>query len=80
MWLRFNCSSNQTISTGYWIDFQAKADLGFYNLNPKVLRLFCQWLVTWRDSWTMEWKVRQDFWHKTMGRYTKQPIKKRYFI
>ena len=24
-------------------------------------------------------EVRQDFWRKTIGRYTKQPIKKRYF-
>ena len=43
------------------------------SIRDRVLRLFCQRLAAWDNGV----EVRQDFWRKTIGRYTKQPIRKK---
>ena len=60
------------------LNFLSTDNRSWINFNPRVPTLFCQRLVAWRDSDNLGMEVRQDFWGTTIGRYTKQPIKKRF--
>ena len=66
------------ISLGIQLPLTALAPLG--QSRSQRLQAFLSAVGRLERLWDNGMEVRQDFWHKKIGHYMKQPIKKRYFI